>query len=918
MNGLDSLIKTKLNLPYTRKALVHRSHLKDRITQGIQGPLTLVTAPAGFGKTTLIADYIQDYPSPIAWLSLDKSDNQTEIFLRYFIAALQTVTDRVGNEAVQSLNSPQQVSLERIFTGLINDLVAVDFSVVLVLDDYQFLSNMEIHEGVAFLLEHCPHNLHLMIASRSDPPLPLTRLRARAQVVELRASDLSFSSDEAYRFMNEVMGLTLDTGSVEAIQLRTEGWVAGLQMAALSMRDSKDLNQAVLQFSGTNRYILDYLLEEVLANQTLEVQRFLLCTSILDHLTPPLCDAVLGWDDQRKESTADSSLLLNSSPIVLSTSMLAYLEQTNLFLVPLDAEGQWFRYHHLFADLLQTRLKATVSQEEVNQLHAGAAHWFEKNGYAYEAIHHASLIPDDQWVERLIDQNYMEMFQRKDSASIWAWTGSLSKEVIRKSPKLSIHEAMSLSWGGRLNEAEILLMEAEKKLVDKEQTPETLALLGHLAYVKSRVSGMQGKFKESISLCLRARSSTPAENVALHGGIGVMLGYAYFLAGDFKHARQALEETIHLGKVSGAVNTTVGAYCVLARLEALQGKLLQSFQTIQAAEKFITGIGSQHMGAFSIIYAAYADAYYRWNELDKAHAALTKAQQFIHFWGKADDIALTHMHHAFIERAMGNHTAAVEAIQQGEQVIQRSGVFCESRDAVNTAKIRLGLMGTHSAEIQLWTNRFATMLESSNPYCFKNEIVLITLARLYIAQNRVQDAEMLLAKLDEYSRSAGRFGRLIEILILRALTAQQSDDIVRAVKFLEESMFLAKPERFTRVYLDEGLPMHALLNSWLKNNQADSLKEFGSLLVSQFDLVTPIEMIDESVLANQNLPEPLSQRELEVLHLIASGKTNPEIAEKLVIARGTVKAHAASIYRKLEVANRTEAVTHARELGILN
>lgn len=908
MQNMNSLIRTKLFLPYTRHGLVHRSRLKEKLIQGLQGPLTLVTAPAGFGKTTLIAALIKDCELPIAWYSLEKSDNQPETFLRYFIAALQTVTDRVGNEAMQWLNGTQQVSPRMIFTSLINDLISVDFPVILVLDDYQFLSNKDIHEGMAFVLAHCPHTLHLVIASRSDPPLPIAQLRARAQVVELRASELSFSNEETAQFLNEVMGLQLESGAVEAIRARTEGWVAGLQLAALSMRDTKDLDRAIHDFSGTNRYILDYLLEEVLANLTPEVQQFLLSTSIIDHLTAPLCDALLGVGKEGNPEQPGAGR---------SISMLAYLEQANIFLVPLDAERQWYRYHHLFADLLQTRLKMACSREEINLLHTRAARWFEKNGYAYEAIHHASLIPDDQWVEELIEQNYMEMFQRKDSASIWAWTGSLSNEVILKSPKLSIHEAMSLSWGGQLGEAGRLLQEAEKNLRNKAPTPETKALLGHLAYVKSRVVGMQGDFHQAIELCLSARENTPPDNAALQGGIGVMLGYAYFLAGDFESAQKVLADTIQAGMDSGAINTTVGAYCVLARLEALQGKLLQSLQTIQAAERFVTERGSQHRGALSIIYVAYADTYHQWNELEKAHAAISKALQLIHFWGKADDIALAYVRHAFIQQARGNHSAAIEAIQRGEQIIQTSGVFYESRDAVETAKIRLSLIEHDPAEIQKWTTRYEKILDSSDPTLFKNEINFLTLARLYMAQNRLQEAENLLTKSGEHCRSEGRFGKFIEVLILRALAAQQRGSMAQALRLLEESLVLAEPEQFIRAYLDEGAPMLDLLNDWLHNTRADHLKAFGNCLCSQFDLVMPVEKVDKAVLANQNLPEPLSQRELEVLRLIALGKTNPEIAQALVVARGTVKAHAASIYRKLNVTNRTEAVARAQQSGIL-
>jgi LuxR family maltose regulon positive regulatory protein len=892
----------------------------------LRGPLTLVTAPAGFGKTTLIASCIKDCEANIAWLSLDKNDNQTERFLRYFIAALREAVSTVGDEATQMMANSQQFSSEAILTSLINDLDSADNPITLVLDDYQFINDPTIHDGVTFLLEHCPTAFHLVIASRSDPPLPLSRLRARGQMVELRASDLSFTKSEATQFLNDIMGLQLDAQSVVALEKRTEGWVAGLQMAALSLRDCKDVNGAIAGFSGTNRYILDYLLEEVLASQQPEIQRFLLRTSILNHITAPLCDVVLAMDDEvhgeGENLTSRSKLQFGDQ----STLILDYLEQANIFLVPLDVERLWYRYHHLFADLLQTSLKQTYTREEINILHTRATKWYEQNGYAYEAIHHASLIPDDEWVERLIEQNYMEMFQRRDSASIRAWTGALSKQVILKSPKLSIHEAMSLSWIGRLDEAELILKGAEKSLRTKETTPDIKILRGHLAYVKSRVTAMRGDFHQAIQLCLTARDNTPPNNQALLGGIGVMLGYGYFLAGDFENAAQELTKTIHSGVTSGAVNTTIGAYCVLARLYAIQGQLHKSYQAYQEAEKFVHEMGGRHRGALSIIHVGFSDVLYEWNDLETALAYMEKGLEFIQFWGKADDIALAHTTHSFIQQAQGNLSGAVETINKGTQVIYSNGVFPESRDAVETAKVRLQLKQGNRMAVYHWTRSFENNINAGDSFRFKNELTHITLARVYMAQKKGGDALVLLSRLAENAQSEGRTGRFIEILILKALAEQQMGNTKQAMITLEKSLILTEPDGYIRTYLDERQPMQILLTQWLRNAKPDSLQDYGAFLLSQFDSETHIINAtqaksslanDISANPNETLPEPLSPRELEVLELIALGKTNQEIAQQLVVARGTIKAHAASIYRKLDVTNRTEAVARAGQLGIL-
>jgi LuxR family maltose regulon positive regulatory protein len=908
MTKTDVLIRTKLHLPYIRPELVQRPRLQEKVAQGLHGPLTLVTAPAGFGKTTLIASSIKDCGMKAAWLSLDKKDNQTEHFLQYLIAALQAVSNTIGCEAAQLLGVSQESSPETILTSLINDLDTEDDPIILVLDDYQFLTSSAIHESMTFLLEHCPITFHLVIASRSDPPLPLSRLRARAQMVELRASDLSFTEAEAAQFLNDIMGLQLDTQAVAALEKRTEGWIAGLQMAALSMRDRKDVIGAIAEFSGTNRYILDYLLEEVLAGQPAEIQRFLLSTSILEHITAPLCDAVLERDERKKTSIR----------------ILAYLEQANIFLVPLDVERHWYRYHHLFADLLQTRLMQTYSREEINRLHTRAAKWYGRNGYAYEAIHHASLIPDDAWVERLIEQNYMEMFQRRDSASIRAWTGALSSEVILKSPKLSIHEAMSLSWIGRLDEANFLLEKTEEILQTKETTPEIKVLTGHLAYVKSRVTAMQGDFQQAIQLCLTARDHTPSGNQALLGGIGVMLGYGYFLAGDFENAAQVLSETIHSGMAVGAVNTTIGAYCVLARLYALQGQLHQAYQTYQAAEKFVHEMGGRHRGALSIVHVGFAEVLYEWNDLEAALANLKKGLAFIHFWGKADDIAMAYTIHARIQQAQGHVPAAMETIEKAVQVIRSHGVFSEARQAVETAKVRLQLEQGNRVGVNQWVNSLEDESKAGNPFRFENELAHITLARVYITQKKLEDALELLSRLAANARSAGRTGRLIEILILKVLTQHQTGVTESAVRTLEESLTLAEPGGYTRSYLDGGQPIQMLLKQWQRDAPSSSLQEFSRDLLDQFEGETPVVTTSPTsssniaTRANQALPEPLSPRELEVLASIARGKTNAEIAQTLIVARGTVKAQAASIYRKLDVSNRTEAVARARQLGILS
>ena len=502
MQKADTLIRTKLRQPFTRPELVPRPRLQEQIAQGLVGPLTLITAPAGFGKTTLVVSGIAGCGMPAAWLSLDKDDNQAGRFLSYLVAALREVDPGIGSQAARLLAASQEAPPAAVLTGLINDLDAARGEIVLVLDDYQFISSQAVHESVTFLLEHCPRTFHLVIASRSDPLLPLARLRARGQIVELRTADLRFTEPEAAQFLNDVMGLSLDAPSVAALEERTEGWIAGLQMASiamqshLAMRERKDVVGFIEGFSGTNRYILDYLLEEVLAGQPPEIQRFLLCTSILERLTAPLCDAVLAGEEGSKTESA---------------RILQYLERANLFLAPLDDERQWFRYHHLFADLLRNQLQKSLGDQGVARYHVRASEWYEGNGSTLDAIHHASLVSDYERVERLIEQNYMEMMNRGEQVRIRFWMGELSKEMVCRRPWLCLYEAFSRSWFGQLEEADLLLNEAERRIRSGAPAPDTQAMLAYHAYVRSRVVAMQGDTRRAIELCrTRAKTRLPA------------------------------------------------------------------------------------------------------------------------------------------------------------------------------------------------------------------------------------------------------------------------------------------------------------------------------------------------------------------------------------------------------------------------
>lgn len=915
------------------------------MAEGLRRPLTLITAPAGFGKTTLVASYVAACGLPVAWLSLDRDDNAARRFLKYLVAALQEAAPAIGSEAAHLLAATREVPPETILASLVNDLDAAGEEMVLVLDDYQFISNQALHEKVALLLEHCPTTFHLVIATRSDPPLPLARLRARGQTVELRAAELGFTEQEAAQFLNEVMDLGLDAASVAALKERTEGWIAGLQMAALALQgtlalhDRQDIAGFIAGFSGTNRYILDYLLEEVLVSQPPEIQHFLLHTSILERLAAPLCDALIPARDVGEPGTHPDSLIPEPGKSA-SQSTLEYLERANLFLVPLDHERIWYRYHHLFADLLRTQLERSIGAEGVAQLHVLASEWHAQNGSILEAINHASAASDEERVERFVEQNYIELVNQGEQAELRYWTGRLSPDLVVRRPWLCLYSAYSHSWFGELDKADRLLEVAEERIQSVGSAPEARSLRGFLAYVKSRVTAMRGDVERAIDLCLLACEYVPAGNLALQLDTRITLGYEYFMVGDYDNASSNLQEVIRSGMAAGAVLNTVAASCVLARLYAIQGKLRQSYDTYQAAEQSIPGPSEQHLGARALVNVGMADLLCEWHDLEAALAHVQEGLAQLPFWDKADDWVLAYGALARIHLARANLGEATEALEKAARIVQTRGVFSEAHQVVEMTQVNLWQAHGDWQAASRWAASREERLRSDDRFQFDDELAHIARARVFLALNKPDKAIALLSQLQVAAWSGGRMGRLIEILVLEALVRQALGDFEQALLALTEALTLAEPEGYVQVLVDGGEPMQRLLARWLARSQVEGpgdagagpLRAYAGHLLSHFagpfvaaapkDKAPraggpPAGHVASHVEPSAALIEPLSERELEVLHLMALGWTNKEIARQLVVARGTIKAHAASIYRKLDVANRTEAAARARQMGIL-
>jgi LuxR family maltose regulon positive regulatory protein len=803
------LLKTKLYLPQVKSSRVSRQRLLSKLEGISEHKLLLVSAPAGFGKTSLLAEWAAQTELLVGWLSLDSEDNDPNRFLRYLCAALDSAQDGIANTARTLLETVQMVSPQTAITVLLKDLEAAAEPVVLVLDDYQFITTPAIHDGLTYFLERAGQNLHLVIASRIDPPLSLARMRVEDELLEVRTDDLRFTLEECAEYFGRVMGLDISQTDMQALTSRTEGWAVGLQMAGISLKDASDRSRFIRTFSGSHRYILEYLIQEVLDRQPAHVRDFLLKTSILDRMCGKLCEAVVGHSPE---------------PVY---SILDYLERSNLFLIPLDQECQWYRYHHLFADLLRARMQQTFSTQDVVLLHQQAAQWYEQNGFTLEAIHHASLTSNNEWVEQLIEKNYMEMFHRGDPSSMRFWTGKLSKELIYRRPWLCIYEAQSHALFGQLDEADVLLAKAEEHLQGENPSADTKSMLGHLAYAKSRVTGMRGDVHRAIELSLTAREYTPASNQALQSGIGVMLGVGYFLNGDFINSIQVFNETIQSGIAANAINGTVAAYCHLARLYAIQGQLNKSYELYQEAGKFAHDVGGRNLGAMSLVDMGIANVLYELNDLEAALAHIKHSLEFIPLWGNADDIVLAYTTHARILQALGDTTAVMETIEKGIQLLHTSGVFSEAREAVTTAEIRLLLaQGNHPA-VERWSAPLEQDLHVGNSLQFENEQSYITLGRVYLAQNRLTDALELLTRLETCAQSGGRMGRMIEILNLKALVLQDMNQPAQAMEVIAKGLALAEPEGYVRIFLDEGAPMQHLLAQFSSKAPAGPIRDYA-------------------------------------------------------------------------------------------
>jgi LuxR family transcriptional regulator, maltose regulon positive regulatory protein len=892
----QTLVTTKLRAPRTRPNLVERPRLHKALDGGEERKLTLVSAPAGFGKTTLLVEWLMERSRnerSVVWVSLDESDNDPARFLSYLVGTLQNVEEGIGEGVLASLRSPELPPIETVVGALINELAGAEREVTVVLDDYHLINTRLVHEVVSFFLEHLPENVSLVISTRTDPPLSLSKLRARDQVTEIRAADLRFTTDEAAAFLKDVMGLSLSTEDIAALEEITEGWVVALQLAALSMRDREDASAFIETFSGSNRHVLDFLAEEVLERQPEGVREFLLKTSVLERMSAPLCDALTGRDDGQE--------------------MLERLEKENLFVVPLDDQRRWYRYHHLFADFLRGRLMRE-RPESAGDLHLRASGWYESNGHLAEAIGHALSAPDHDLAARLIEKGVEGAMERGEGTTALRWLEALPTEAKRRRPRLFVEHAVALVITGRPDDAEPHLKEAERAAEAADEKDRRF-LLGFASTVRSWRARLRGDAPEAVELARRALSLLPDGEAPVRNYAAVRLGDALRAVGDLAAADEAYAEAAEIDRVARHAYGRLAGMVNHARVRAEQGRLREADEAFQRALRLLTEGGFELSPAAGIVHIGMANLRYERDDLDGAERALERGVDLAERAGDVSTLVWAYVTLSRVKRARGDEGGALEWARQAERVARDSGADLQIAIALAWMTRLLLARGDLAEAAAREQERAANADDAADAV---RVVDRLTSARLLHAQGRHRQALPLLEELGATAGAAGRTGDLIEILTLRALALWAGQEKERAVSTLAGALALAEPEGYVRTFLDEGAPMGDFLSATLEVRQSGRLDAAGRISVSYLArLLAAVAQEATAPAADERLPEPLSERELEVLALIAAGNSNQEIAAKLFVSTSTVKTHIHNLYRKLGARSRTQAVARARELDLI-
>jgi LuxR family maltose regulon positive regulatory protein len=899
------LLVTKLSIPPSRSKRVSRPRLSERLDQTLQRKLTLISAPAGFGKTTVIRDWVNRTNHPVAWLSLDEGDSDLSRFLTYLVAALQTVHPAISETVASLLRQRQSSPPEAILTALVNELSRLDRAVILVLDDYHLVDAPAVDDAIAFLLEHQPPRLHVVITTRQDPRLPLSRLRARDQMTEFRAADLRFTPDEATLFLREVMEIDVSFDDVIALETRTEGWIAGLQLAALSMQGRDDVSGFIQAFAGDNRYIVDYLLDEVLSRQADEVREFLLLTSILERFDSALCDAVTGRTDSKR--------------------LLEGLARGNLFVVALDETRRWYRYHHLFGDALHVRL-IEESADRLPGLHGRASEWYERNGFLPEAIRHAFAADAVSRAADLVERSVAIMGRNRQETTLLSWMRALPDDVIRARPVLSVDYAgILLQALGDVDAAEIRLRDAEQWLQPGAAAggmvvndPDAFRRLpAQIAIYRAGQAQIRGNVADTMGHARRALDLLPEGDDFGRGAASGLLGLALWTTGELEAAFHMYGECMLRLERAGFIADLFGCALVLTDIRITQGQLHEAMRICERTLQIVTRHSSTLLRGTADMDVAMAGIHLEWNNLDAAIHFLQASSDLGDHKGLRQNPYRWRVVMARIRELQGDPDGALELLHEADRLYE--GDFSPNVRPVPAMIARMCASHGKPGHALDWVRESGLTPEDELDYL--HEFEHITLARILLERVRTMQGEhddlqhvtRLLQRLLVAAEEGGRKGSVIEILVLQALVQDAHGSIPDAMEPLRRALELAEPEGYVRMFIGEGAPMHRLLTDALSRGITPA---YTRQLLAAFD-----GSLNRSAHGPEPstppLADPLSDRELEVIRLVATGLSNQEIADRLYLALDTVKGHNRRIFAKLGVQRRTEAINRARELGLL-
>jgi LuxR family maltose regulon positive regulatory protein len=854
----------------------------------------LVSAPAGSGKTTLVVQWLASQTNwPIGWVSLDERDNLPARFFAYLVAALQTVLPEAGSEALALLQLPG-ANLEEVVTLLVNDMVAAQDPFCLVLDDYHTITNPALHQALNLLLEAQPRQMHLLLISREDPALQLARLRARGQLIELRQGELRFTLLEAVAFLNQSMGLNLSTEQVELLENRTEGWIAGLQLAALSLQHATDVDRFIREFSGSHQFILDYLLEEVFTNQPEDIQRFLLETSILGSMSAELCAMVTG------------------KKIEEAQKLLERLAKANMFILSLDEERHWYRYHHLFKDLLLARLQRQ-GLERSTSLYRRASDWYEQNGNPYLAVEYALKSQDMSRAADLIELHMTERWQTAD-LEFMLFINRLPEEVIVERPSLCLQSAWLYVLRGQTGRILPFVQAAEQQLARADRKAETsdAANQAFSKILRAYLADFQNQPVQLDNSLEEAYSAIPEGNTGMRNSVAVVLGTIHYMEGDFAGAMRYYQDALERDKRLNGTNAVPVSVLRMVWVLQKQGRLRQASALIAENESYVRQRGSRRFYITGVLNLLAGEILLEWNRLDEAEVQVREGLRLLEDWPSPQTFSLGYDLLARLQTAQDNLESAKASLAKAKELQQNNSFHPEFIYALERAQILLWITIQDKAALENYVRESSARagLESR----FRYEGGQIELCRAWLALGHNQEAAALLERLRAATEE--RDGSRMAILTLLA-TAYQ-DDPALAVAALDEALRLGQQEAYLRTFIDAGDPLRHTLKAWLQHHpktKDDSLRAYAQHILLAFDRSVGIST---KFGLTYNLPEPLSQREQEVLGLVAEGLTNQQIASRLVISIRTVKKHVENIHGKLGVQNRTQAVARGRELGLLN